>query len=140
LEEHHEMAVGCLLEQAVLAGGATHWQTNPVGSRGQGPKGFCDIVGNVWEWVGTGGPVEYQEVIESASESWQRKAKRMKVACGGGFANYPAELTPYPINDQKLDFFTKVYLERLFGPTRRDYPDQSFWDRGFRVVMARQSN
>jgi hypothetical protein len=60
----------------------------------------------------------------------------MKYSVGGAWDNFGQELSRYPGETGNLDFFSRTIAQRLFGPLRQDYPDQAFWDLGFRCVLA----
>jgi formylglycine-generating enzyme required for sulfatase activity len=79
-----------------------------------------DVVGNVWEWC----------------EDWSDGTRRLKLSKGASWVNLLAELTPYQGRKDQLDWLSAAIIDRLMGPIRKDYPDQGFWDRGFRCVLA----
>ena len=92
---------------AVTSDDEVRWSTAPIGSRQPNELGLSDVFGNVWEWC-----------LDSASDP------RFKVSKGGGWADHWSDLA------------TPAKAQRLLGPLRRDYPDQAFWDRGFRCVLV----
>lgn len=99
---------------------AVRWHTARVGSGAPNAFGLYDVRGNVWE----------------TCMDWWDRDERMKVANGGSWLNSPVHLTAYPNDPKQLPFLMRMLQTRLRGPYRRDYPDQAFWDRGFRVVLA----
>lgn len=120
LLEHEQLADGASAQDAVMSLAKAQWHTEPVGSKRPNGVGLHDTMGNVWEWC----------------LDWGSEAKRFKVSAGGGWANVIGDLRPRAEGWNKSDPYERAATGRLFGMTRRDYPDQALWDRGFRVVLA----
>jgi hypothetical protein len=111
---------GSSLDEAVTSAKEIQWHTAPVASRKPNAFGLVDVLGNVWEWCWDSGD----------------SRGRMKVSMGGAWNNYAWELTPHPPVPREAGPYQRAFAERLFGMRRMDYPDQAFWDRGFRCVLA----
>jgi len=119
--EHEQFSAGALPNDAVMSFAKVQWHTEAVGTTRPNSLGLHDTIGNVWEWC----------------LDWASDAKQFKVSAGGGWANVIGDLQPRAEGWNKSDPYERAAADRLFGLKRRDYPDQGFWDRGFRVVLAR---
>ncbi len=115
------MANGTKYADGVLSLTEPLWQTEPVGGKPANLLGLHDITGNVWEWC----------------EDWGDAKRLFKVSKGGAWLNDPSSLSPYSGPKEGLHPLAVVATDRFFGSTRKDYPDQGFWDRGFRCILAR---
>jgi len=115
-EEFEQMAAGSALNNAVTSTGEVRWQSAPVGSMPPGALGLHDVFGNVWEW----------------SLDWGDRARRLKVSNGGSWVDRAADLS-YPAGRRGV---ADPFMDRVSGPLRKDYPDQGFWNRGFRCLLA----
>jgi hypothetical protein len=69
---------------------------------------------------------------------WSDQSRRYKISKGASWTNSLPELQSATAFRDTLDPYQRTIVDRLFGPIRWDYPNQGFWDRGFRVVLARE--
>lgn len=104
------------LRTAVISTSSTVWHTQPVGSFPPDRTGLHDVYGNVWEW----------------SLDWGDRAHRVKLLNGGSWVDTAQTLSYLPASGVRPD----PAFGRAIGPIRKDYPDQSFWNRGFRCILA----
>jgi eukaryotic-like serine/threonine-protein kinase len=118
-EFDHMLGAGSL-QDTVTSVEQVQWATAPVGSKPANSRGLYDVVGNVWEWC----------------DDWWDNEHRFKVSKGGSWTNSTGELVLYSGAATERDWNGVALIDRLYGPYRRDYPNQAFWDRGFRVVLA----
>jgi Sulfatase-modifying factor enzyme 1 len=98
----------------------TRWHTARVGSMPANRLRLHDVKGNVWEW----------------NMDWWDRDERFKLSKGGSWTDAPPELSADLGDLRTIHPDLRTLKTRLVGPYRRDYPDQGFWDRGFRVVLA----
>lgn len=106
---------------AVIATAEVQWWTARAGTRPANGLGLHDVGGNVWEWC----------------LDWWDADRRFKVSKGAAWTSTPGSLGPRPAGWNQSDPYERAAADRLYGMIRRDYPDQAFWNRGFRVVLAR---
>jgi formylglycine-generating enzyme required for sulfatase activity len=120
VEEWDRLAENTSMTDGISSPQEPLWHTEPVGSRPPNPLGLSDVSGNVWEWC----------------LDWADPRRLYKVSKGGSWVSYDFSLKPYAGDRRMLRDLSAVAVDRLFGPSRRDYPEQGFWDRGFRCVLA----
>ena len=118
--EFDRMVARDSLGNAIISATEIRWQTAPVGSLPPNALGLHDLAGNVWEWC----------------LDWWDDSHRFKVSMGGAWVNWPSDLAPRPPGWDPRDPYERAATDRLFGSVRRDYPDQGFWDRGFRCILG----
>jgi formylglycine-generating enzyme required for sulfatase activity len=113
--------------RAVIVGLGVGSTTAGVGMYPANEWGLHDTVGNVWEWC----------------LDWWDAAERFRVSKGGAFSSELPHLdrNAWRAEDRSFPVSRRIWLlgasaERLLGRTHRDYPDQAYWNRGFRVVLA----
>jgi hypothetical protein len=116
--EFEQIATGSTLKNAVTSSEEVRWQSEPAGSMPPSALGLHDVFGNVWEW----------------SLDWGDRARRLKVSNGGSWVDRAADLS-YPAGSRAM---ADPFMNRVSGPIRKDYPDQGFWNRGFRCLLAPQ--
>jgi formylglycine-generating enzyme required for sulfatase activity len=112
-QEFEQLAAGTSFDAAATSTRQVRWQTAPAGSLAPNGLGLYDVVGNVWEWC----------------LDWADADRRFKVSRGGSWVSHVGELSA-PAGARG------PFGDRLLGPQRIDYPNQGFWDRGFRCVLA----
>jgi hypothetical protein len=120
VQEFDFLSSGDSPDNAVTSVRQIRWQTAPVGSLRPNRLGLHDTSGNVWEWC----------------LDWGDRARRYKVLKGGSWSNQARDLSPYRGPRDGLGNIDRAYIDLLLGPLRRDYPDQRFWSRGFRCILA----
>ena len=120
VKEFDDFSAGTSPTDGITSVQDLRWETAPVGSLPPNPFGLHDVGGNVWEWC----------------LDWWDEGHHLKVSKGGSWVNRAWELIPYTSPRDRLGNVELAAVDRLFGFMRRDYPDQGFWDRGFRCVLA----
>ena len=124
VEEFERLLKGSGAQQAILGIPDGPWQTAPVGSLPPDRLKLHDVIGNVWEW---------------AQDFWDED-HRFRVSMGGAFSNQAMQMVSHKtVRHDVMDrrnWLMKAADERLYGPIRWDYPEQRFWNRGFRCVLA----
>jgi formylglycine-generating enzyme required for sulfatase activity len=120
VDEWDRLAQGTPLTEGISMPQDPLWHTEPVGSKPSNSLGLHDVSGSVWEWC----------------LDWADTRHLYKISKGGSWVSYDFTLRPYAGDRSQLRDLSAVAVDRLFGPARRDYPDQGFWDRGFRCVLA----
>jgi formylglycine-generating enzyme required for sulfatase activity len=100
------------------------WHTSRVGSSPPNQVRLHDVIGNVWEW----------------SLDWWDRDERFKISLGGAWWNRAGQLQFTDKDLRDVNPLLQNWIKRLISPFRRDYPDQAYWDRGFRVVLARPAS
>jgi hypothetical protein len=120
IAEFDYLSDGSSITQAVMSETESRWFTAPVGSLPANRFGLHDTLGNVWEWC----------------YDWWDTPHRFKAAKGGSWVNRASDLVSVEVPNGLGDSYSRANADRLSGPFRRDDPDQGFWDRGYRCILA----
>ena len=114
------MATGSSFDKSIVTLTTMHWQTAPVGLQPANALKLHDVYGNVWEWC----------------LDWWDKGQRYKRYEGASWVSTKADLIHFVEEPEKVGWYGDATLDMTYGLHRRDHPDQSFWNRGFRCILA----